>query len=58
MNIPAKYFKDESTYKVTLNISNTDNTFVQIKETSFIPKSCSYYDLADTNQSFLNMTDP
>jgi len=38
MNIPAKYFKDESIYAVSLNISNTDNTFVQIKTVNFIPK--------------------
>ncbi|CDW85845.1 UNKNOWN [Stylonychia lemnae] len=56
MKVPSKYFKDESQYNVKLNISNQDNTFVQIKDTKFIPQSCSYYSLS--SEQFLNITDP
>ncbi len=60
MRLPASLFRDEAFYKVRLNISNTDLTFLQILEINFVPKSCQYYIISNANaySTYLNVTDP
>lgn len=59
MKVPLRYFRDDSQYKVRLNISNADITFNSFVDFTFVP-ICQYYVVNSyTAQSyFLNYTQP
>lgn len=54
--MPSSIFRDQSTYQVTLNYSNSDLSYQETKSFSFIPRSCQYYIVSgsDAYSSYLN----
>lgn len=53
MKVPVRAFREESIYKVRLNVSNSDITFNQLQSFNFVPSSCFYFGFNGTDNAFM-----
>lgn len=52
MRVPSNSFRDENFYKMRLNISNADLTYLVLYPMTFVPNSCQFYLVSTSNKYF------